>query len=301
MNRFKILISLLVFSFLIFSLTGGDCGKQTTGPVIVKKVADPQNVTIVLSATPLDSAAIQNSYAVISWNASADENNPDFRGYRIITVELNSSNQVKLNLEEKALDKSVKSYVVNDIQPMNRYKTFVIAELTDGTRSDSIETPVYGGIFYNNNGSIDSYNTSGNSQSAYGWDISTGSGTQYSFNQANSKKIDLHMREESTGALFFKSPDFLDELLGTSYKYTKMDLIGYGQEAFDETIISKPDSLFRTEAPVSKDGVYLLKTQEGNYIKIRVKDIEQTGNPAYFNVKFYFKVQPIVGLRVLKR
>ena len=301
MHKFKSLFLLLVISFLIFSLTGGDCGKQTTGPVPVKTVASPQNVKVVLGATPLDSSITQNSYAVISWDASADENSPDFRGYRIITVELGSSNQVKLNLEEKALDKSVKTYTVNDIEPMKRYKTLVIAELTNGTRSDSVETPVYGGVYYNTNGSIDSYNSSSNSQSGYGWDISTGEGTQYSFIQANSKKIDLHMREESTGALFFKSPDFLDELLGTSYKYTKMDLIGYGQEAFDETIISKPDSLFRTEAPVSKDGVYLLKTQESNYIKVWVKNIEQTGNPAYFNVKFYYKVQPIVGLRILKR
>ena len=301
MHKFKSLFLLLIISFLIFSLTGGDCGKQTTGPVPVKTVASPQNVKVVLGATPLDSSITQNSYAVISWDASADENSPDFRGYRIITVELGSSNQVKLNLEEKALDKSVKTYTVNDIEPMKRYKTLVIAELTNGTRSDSVETPVYGGVYYNTNGSIDSYNSSSNSQSGYGWDISTGEGTQYSFIQANSKKIDLHMREESTGALFFKSPDFLDELLGTSYKYTKMDLIGYGQEAFDETIISKPDSLFRTEAPVSKDGVYLLKTQESNYIKVWVKNIEQTGNPAYFNVKFYYKVQPIVGLRILKR
>jgi Fibronectin type III domain len=301
MNKFKALISLLIFSFLIFSLTGGDCGKQTTGPVVVEKVAAPQNIKLVLRATSLDSATTPNSFAVVSWDASQDENNTDFRGYRIITVELNSSNQVKLNLEEKALDKSVKSYTVNDIQPMKRYKTFVIAELTSGTKSDSVATPVYAGIYYNTNGSIDSYTSSGNSQSGYGWDVSTGEGTQYTFNQANSKKIDLHLREESTGALFFKSPDFLDELNGTSFKYTKMDLIGYGQETFDETLINKPDSLFRTEAPVSKDGVYLLKTEEGNYIKVWVKDYEQTGNPSYFNVKFYYKVQPIAGLRMLKR
>ncbi len=300
MNKFRVLISLLILSFLILSLTAGDCGKQTTGPVVVEKVAAPQNIKVVLRATPLDSSAAANSFAVVSWAASPDENNTDFRGYRIITVELNSSNQVKLNLEEKALDKSVKSYTVNDIQPMKRYKTFIVAELTNGTKSDSIQTPVYAGIYYNTNGSIDSYTSSGNSQSGYGWDVSTGEGTQYSFNQANSKKIDLHLREESTGELFFKSPDFLDGIVEI-YKYTRMALIGFGQETFDETLISKPDSLFRTEAPVSKDGVYLLKTQEGNYIKIWIKDYEQTGSPAYFNVKFYYKVQPIAGLRILKR
>ena len=300
MNKFRALISLLIFSFLILSLTAGDCGKQTTGPVTVEKVAAPQNIKVVLRATPLDSSAAANSFAVISWAASPDENNTDFRGYRIITVELNSSNQVKLNLEEKALDKSVKSYTVNDIQPMKRYKTFIVAELTSGTKSDSIQTPVYAGIYYSTNGSIDSYTSSGNSQSGYGWDVSNGVGTQYTFNQANSKKIDLHLREESTGELFFKSPDFLDGIVEI-YKYTRMVLIGFGQETFDETLISKPDSLFRTEAPVSKDGVYLLKTQEGNYIKIWVKNYEQTGSPAYFNVKFYYKVQPITGLRILKR
>jgi Fibronectin type III domain len=301
MNKLRKLFILSFFSLLIFSLTGGDCGKQTTGPIALKKVAAPQNIKLSLGATPLDSSVSPSSYAVVTWDASADENNTDFRGYRIITEELSSSNQVKLNLEEKALAKSAKTYTVNGIQPMKRYKTYVIAELTDGTRSDSMDTPVYGGIYYNNNGSIDSYTSSGNSQSGYGWDITTGEGTQYTFNQANSKKIDLHLREESTGALFFKSPDYLDELSGTSYKYTKMDLIGYGQEAFNETVIAKPDSLFRTEAPVSKDGVYLIKTQEGNYIKIWVKDYQQTGTPPYYNVKFYYKVQPVAGLRILKR
>jgi hypothetical protein len=299
MYKFKNLIRyLLIFLPVIIFIMIDGC-TQTTEPVTV--VASPKNIKLTLGATSLDSSASPVFYAIVSWDASADENNPDFRGYRIVTVELNSSNQVKLNLEDKALDKSVKTHRIDDIQPMTRYKSYVVAELTGGKRSDSVGTPIYAGIYYSTNGSIDSYTSSGNSQSAYGWNLGTGEGTQYTFNQPNSQKIDLHLREESIGILFFKSPDFLDELNGTNYRYTKMNLLGYGQEIFNNAVLSNPDSLFRTEAPVSIDGVYLLKTEEGNYIKLWVKDIQQTGNPAYFNVKFYYKVQPLTELKVLKR
>jgi hypothetical protein len=300
MNKFKMLFYILFSAFVFFSLTSGDCGKQTTGPSPAKKVAAPVNIILVLTSTPLDSSSSPSTTAIVSWDASPDENSSDFKGYRVITLELNSNHPATV-FQEQALGKSARSHQVNNINVLTKYQTFVIAELTDGTSSDSIKTPVYSGIFYNTNGSIDSYTSSSNSLSGYGWDVTNGEGTQYSFTQQNSKKIDLHLREESTGSLFFKSPDFLDELNGTDYKYTKMNLLGYGQDTFDGTTIDKPDSLFRTEAPVAKDGVYLLKTEEGNYIKIWVKDITQTGNPAYFNVQFYYKVQPAAGLRILKK
>ena len=299
MNKFKIVTYLLCFSFLIFSLVSG-CGNQTTEPIAKKTVAPPQNLKLVLKATPLDSTTSPSTSAVVSWDASSAESNADFRGYRVITIELNNLNQFVSVLQEQAITKPVHNHTIDNIDVMTKYKTYVVAELTDGTRSDSLETPIYSGIFYNTNGSIDSYTSSGNSQSGYGWNVSTGEGTQCSYNQANSKKIDLHLREESTGELFFKSPDFLDGLV-KNYKYTRMVLIGFGKETFDATIIDRPDSLFRTEAQVITDGVYLLETQEGYYIKIWVQNYGKAGDLSYYNVKFYYKVQPVAGLRILKR
>ncbi len=299
MNKFKILTLLLFFPFLMFSLMIG-CSNQTTEPIAKKTVAPPQNLKLILKATPLDSTASPSTTAVVSWDASVAESNADFKGYRVITVELNNSNQFVSVLQEQAITKSEHTHSIDNIDVMTKYQTYVVAELTDGTRSDSLKTPVYSGVFYNTNGSIDSYTSSGNSQSGYGWDIKTGEGTQCSYNPANSKKIDLHLREESTGELFFKSPDFLDGLV-KNYKYTRILLIGFGQEIFDETMIDRPDSLFRTEAQVITDGVYLLETQEGYYIKIWVKNYGKAGDLSYYNVKFYYKVQPIVGLRILKR
>ena len=299
MNKIKILISSLVFSLSIFTLMNG-CGNQTTEPVPPKTVAPPQNLKLILKSTPLDSTASPTTTAIVSWDASSDESNADFRGYRVITVELNNANQFVSVLQEQAITKPTHTHSIENIDVMTKYRTYVVAELTDGTRSDSLKTSVYSGVFYNTNGSIDSYTSSGASQSGYGWNINTGEGTQCSYNPANSKKIDLHLREESTGELFFKSPDFLDGLV-KNYKYTRMLLIGFGQEVFDETIIDRSDSLFRTEAQVITDGVYLLETQEGNYIKIWVKNYGKAGDLSYYNVKFYYKVQPIVGLRVLKR
>lgn len=286
----------LVVLFLSYLFMGGDCGTDNEDPGPPKTVAPPVDLSLKIGADPIGTAG--SSFAVVSWSASTDENNSDFRGYRVITVELNANNQFVSVYNEQALSKSVHTYTLPAIGVNTKYRSYVTAELTDGTRSDSLETEIYAGVYFNTNGSIDSHTSSGNSQSGYGWDINTGSGTQYTFNQANSNKIDLHLREETTGILFFKSPDFLDDFAGTNYRFTRMNLIGYGQETFDEYTADEPD---RTEAPVSEDGVYLMMTEDGNYIKVWVKSIEQTGNPSYFNVIFDYKVQPIAALRVVKR
>jgi hypothetical protein len=266
---------------------GGDCSTDSNPPS-TKTVAAPGGLTLKVDAVPGG-----NSYALISWTASPDENNNDFKGYRVITVELNSSNQIVSVFNEQAVPRTTRTYTIFSIGWNIRYKSFVVAELNDGTKSDSIATKVYAGVYFNNNGSIDSYTQSGQGQSGYGWNVNTGQGSQYPFVTNNAGVIDLHVRE-TTGTLFFYSPNGF----GSQYKNTRMRLIGSGQAAFDETELQEPDETF---LPVNDENVYLLRTQENYYIKIWVKSIQQIGNPPYFNISFDYKVQPVEGLRLVKR
>ena len=106
----------------------------------------------------------------------------DFNGYRIITYTLNSSNQIVAVFKNDLVSKSTHTETLNNIQRGTRYISYVRSELTNGTKSDSVATKIYGGVYYNNNGVISEYSASNTSaKSGYGWNISVGSGTQYSF------------------------------------------------------------------------------------------------------------------------
>ena len=287
-GRLKLLFHALMFVVIGFSFMGGDCSSDNNAEPPPKTVAAPGSVSLKVDANPGGG----NSFATVLWTASQDENNSDFRGYRVITYVLNASNDIAYIFNEQSLPDTVHSYTVSPIDRNVKYKSSVLAELTDGTQSNSIETQVYGGVYYNNNGSIDSYTQTGNSLSGYGWDIQSGNGNQYLYIENNSVLIDLHLRE-TTGDLYFYSPDFF----GANYKSSKIDLVGLGREAFEETELDEPD---RTGYLVTAESVYLLKTEEGNYIKIWVKDIDEVDDQ-YFNVKFEYKVQPVAGLRIVKR
>ena len=287
-GKLKLLLNVLMLIILGLSFIGGDCSTDDNDPEPPKTVAAPGSINFKVDANPGGGT----SFAIISWTASRDENNSDFRGYRVITYVLNASNEISFVFNEQSLPDSIHSYTISSIDRNVKYKSAVMAELTNGTKSSSLETPAYGGVYYNNNGSIDSYTESGNSLSGYGWNTSSGMGNQYLYIGSNSNLIDLHLRETS-GDLFFYSPDFF----GTNYKLSKIDSIGIGQNAFDKTELDEPD---RTGYRVTVGSVYLLKTQEGNYIKIWVRDIDEVGDQ-YFNVRFEYKVQPIENLRIVKR
>ena len=275
----------LVF-FLSCVLIGGECGTNNENYSFPPEpVAPPENIKLVVDAEP----AGGESFAKISWTASLDESKSNFRGYRITTYALNSSDQVIYIFEVGSVDKFINSYIVNNISRNVRYKSVVLAELTDGSQSAFIETPVYSGVYYNNNGSINSH-VDDNSISGYGWDTQSGNGSQYLYIENNSSLIDLHLRVTS-GTLFFYSPSVFQN----NFKLSKIGLVGSGQNAFDETNLFEPDE---TSIAAADESVYLLKTAEGYYIKIWVKDINSIQN--YFNVKFEYKVQPMQGLRILK-
>ncbi len=282
-NKLFFIIFSLFLSFVFFA----GCNSDTiVDPGNIVSVAPPTSVDLLVDAIPGGS-----SYALITWNASVDESQSDFKGYRITTYALNSSNVITSTKKNELVPKTSHTNQVNSIQAGTRYISYIVSELNDGTKSDSVATKIYGGVFFNTDGVIDEFSTTNtNAESGYGWNVSAGAGTQYAFTSGNSAAIDVHMR--FLGVLKFYSPNkYL-----TGGKSTLFGVVGTGQDAFNETTLDEPTF---SEVDVVNGQVYLIKTQENNYIKIWVKGIVQNGG--IYTVTFDYKVQPIVNLRLVKK
>ncbi len=290
----KIRIILIVSGLIILSLpfTGSDCNSSNNPPGPAGGVAAPQNVSVVINS---DSTGQQSS-AAISWDASPDESMSDFSGYRVVTYKLDNNNNIVSVFQNDNFPSTVHSHTVDSIGTGTKFHTYVIARLNDGSESDSTGSLVYAGVFYRTDGTIDEYQPGDTSfiESGYGWNIQTGKGTNYLFNSSNTGMIDIILRGGVNDSLTFYSPD----LFSPGTKSTKFLTIGPGQEAFDLTVLSEPD---KDSVRVDSDYVYLIKTREGNYVKIWVKSVNYIAGsiPPYHNVLFDYKVQPIADLRVL--
>ena len=295
MHNIKIRILLFILGVLLITLpfTGSDCNSNNNPPApTTGGVAAPLNVALVLNSDTTG----QNSTAIVSWDASPDENLDNFSGYKLVTYNVDTNHNVLSIHEVNTLPPSVHYFTVGSIALNTRYESFVFSELNDGTESDSAGTLIYSGIYEWNDGTIDEYQPGDTTiiKSGYGWNIQTGKGTNYLFHSSNADMIDMIMRGGVNDSLTFYSPDKFSP--GT--RSTKFIKIGPGQDAFDQTYLSEP---YEDSVRVDSNSVYLLKTTEGYYIKIWVKSIHYIAGsiPPYHNVVFYYKVQPLAGLKVL--
>jgi hypothetical protein len=288
-SKLKSLITFLSLLAVSFSFIAGDCGTDSD-PQPPGTVAGPGSVSLTVDALPGG-----GSFAIISWTSSPDQGRSDFSHYRVVTYQANASGTpTSVFAEANNVPKTSSTQTVSSISRGTRYISYVQSVTTSGVRSDSVATEIYGGVYFNNNGMIDQFSSNSAAQSGYGWDPNTGDGQQHSYVSANFAAIDLHMREDSGGNLRFYSPS----AQGGS-KTTLLGLVGGGQSSFDRTDLNEPTE---NNAQVVEDVVYLLKTQENNYIKVWVKSINQVVSvPPYTNVEFEYKVQPIEGLRIVKR
>ncbi len=291
--KFRIIIFISGLLLLTLPFTGSDCNSSNNPPApSTGGVAAPVNVSLVINS---DSTG-QNSTALISWDASPDENLSNFMGYKVATYKVDANHNVLATHDIKTLTYPVHYYTVDSIALNTRYETYVFSELNDGTESDSTGTLVYSGIYQASNGTIDEYQPDDSTviKSGYGWDILTGEGTNYFFNSSNTGTIDMIMRGGVNDSLTFYSPD----IYSPGSKSTKFIKVGPGQDAFDQTYMNEP---YQDSVRVNNNYVYLLKTMDGYYVKIWVKDIHFIAGaiPPYHNVIFDYKVQPVKGLKVL--
>jgi hypothetical protein len=285
-KSFLFIIALLASSFMFI---GGDCGTESDPPA-ASSVAAPTGVNLLVDAN-----AGGGSFAVISWTHSADQGDADFSHYRVVTYTVDSAGTVQSTFDvQDNVPKTSTTQIVNSISRGTRYRSYVWAVLSNGTRSDSVATRIYGGVYFNNDGSIDEFSSNGAAESGFGWDPNSGAGTQYAFTSSNFAFIDLHLRSDAGNNLLLYSPN-----VQGGNKTTLLGLVGAGEAAFDKTDLEEPTL---TSISVAANNVYLLKTQENNYIKVWVKAVNNVVSvPPYDNVTFDYKVQPIEGLRVVKR
>ncbi len=285
-NKFTTVLILSIIIILPF--VGTNC-KLVENPPGASAV---QNVTVKIDA---DSTGTE-SIAIVNWDPSKDANTNDFAGYYVVTYQLDANGNINSVFDRANLSKSTNTYIVDSIGTGIRFRTYIFSRLTDGTKSDSVGTLIYAGVFYRTDGTIDEFQPGDQTQiiCGYGWDVQTGRGSNIPYLQENENFLDLNMRQNSTGILVFSSP----ALFSPGIRTTLISIVGTGQDAFDLTELDEPQDYL---ADVDSNTVYLLKLQEGNYVKIWVKSINFVAGavPPFFNVLFDYKVQPIAGLRVL--
>lgn len=278
-----------LFTTLIFALILLGCG-SSTGPTPVV-VNPPSNVQISVDA--IQQGGI--SSATVTWSGSTNENDANFSGYEITTYRLDANNKIVSQFSDKLVPQTTHAWIVNNIQRGVRYRTYIKSELNDGTLSDSVATAVYGGVYYNNDGQIgDQDSQDGSILSAYGWNVNSGNGTAYSLSDSNASSIDLYCRNNA--GIYFYSPD---QYLANG-KSTLFGLIGTGQSAFDQTDLTEPQY---SSIEVKLDNVYLIKTQQANYIKVWIKGKQSitNANISIDVISFDYKVQPIANMRIVKK
>lgn len=287
-NNIKKLFFFLTILTVGISFIGGDCGTESEDPPPPSTVAAPTNVDLKVDANPGG-----GSFAIVSWTHSTDQGIPEFSHYRVITYQVDENGSaVSVFNDPIDVPKTSSTQIINSISRSTRYRSFVQSFLTNGVKSDSVPTKIYGGVYFNT-GNIDEFASNSSAESGYGWASFSGLGTSYSYSSQNFDNIDLHLRADNTGNLVFYSPDAQG-----ATRHTLIGLIGGGQTSFDKTELAEPN---QTSQTVAEDIVYLIKTQDDIYIKIWVKTIEEVdSNPSYQSVTFDYKLQPIEGLRVLK-
>ncbi len=100
----SLIIFLNILAAAILVLSG--CKADTiVDPGAVASVNPPTNIDLLVDAVTVGGG----SYAIITWNPSADETKSRFNGYRIITYILNSSNTITGTFSNDLVSKSTHS------------------------------------------------------------------------------------------------------------------------------------------------------------------------------------------------
>ncbi len=297
MNFSKKMLAILFVLTLYLTFTGADCSKSTV-PVQPQTQAPnpPANVYVAV-----DAIAGGESFAIVSWDKSPQHDDANFKGYIVVTYVVNQLGDPQSTFDSAFVSKiDSRNRVVQNIQRNVRYKSYVYAVNNDGKSSIPFGTVIYAGVYFGD-GMIDEFKLTGTAKSGFGWDPSTGVGTQYSFGQSNYPFIDLHMRVDSaSNVLTFYSPNVKAAYTGA--RVTKFAVVSKtGQDGFD--LVEGLEEPTLSAVSVVKDNVYLLKTQDSIYVKVWVKNIKTTGSgtDAYRTAEFEYKIQPITNLRVVKR
>jgi hypothetical protein len=286
MYKFKSLFASLFLAAALFFVAGCD---DSTDPEDVTELAPPTGAYV-----SLDQAS--SSYALVGWSASTDESKDDFVGYKIITYEVSSTGAKVAKFDSVNVNKPTHTATVSSLVAGKYYKTYIHSLMDNNDFSVALETNIYGGVVVKANATVDQTHSSASAKSGYGWGTA-GDGVQSSYSSANAANIDLVCRKETNGEIYtFYSPASLDNPL-TGARTTKF-------LALSEDDWSKSD--FKTDptavsATAAVGNVILIKTQDNEYVKVKIKSVAKAGSNDWTTVTFDYKYQNVTGLRAAKQ
>lgn len=286
-------VLLILFITGLFFAAGCNSSDSGTQPVPGNQLAPPTNISVSLSGA-------SGTAARVTWTKSTDNSAADFAGYYVITNKVDSVGTNLGKADSALVVKTDSAFHVISLDPSRStyYQTKVYSVKGDGTRSQAATSVIYAGVYETTGATIDEYSTIASAaKSGYGWDPFLGLGTQLAYSAGNAAKIDLHLRMDGAALKFF-SPNN-SKVSITNGHNTLISLLGTGKAAYDKAEGLAEPAL--NELEITPDNVYLIKTQGGIYVKIWVKSVGKAGSNSYNTVTFDYKLQPIAGLRVLKR
>ncbi len=290
MRKFKMLLASLFLSVSLLYITG--CDDSAT------EVADTE---LAPAQGPVDVNLSQASgfYATIYWSASTDEALDNFVGYMVKTYEVNESGTNVALFDSTVVSKPTHNYstthAAGDLVAGKRYKTYIYSYNDDKEFSSALASNVYGGVVVKTGAAVDQTYDNNNAQSGYGWG-SAGEGAQVAYGSANAASIDLVCRKETNGEIFtFYSPASLTTPI-TGARTTKF--LALTADDWTKSNFSEPTA---NSATVAAGNVVLIKTQDNEYVKVKINTVAKSGTNAWYTVTFDYKYQNVAGLRAAKQ
>jgi hypothetical protein len=269
-------------------LVGVGCGEDATKP----NAFDP----------PGGLKAINGDLSVVlTWTASPQEGGADFKQYDVYR---GTSSLVTLSASELAshkignVNKGVLVYTDRFSANGTRYYYHLRSEKNDGSLSTaSIEVSGAG----RNEGTgkiIEEFVSSGDS----GFDFSTGGTVALAGSNPNRfTTTDLYLgttaqNDTATAPLALKSPELLARLGNSEWISKDADIkqIGTIDTDFNIATTEAPGAGWANLQSVALGNIYAIKTPSGNYVKVRILDIE--GVAGARKITFKYAYQPTAGL-----
>jgi hypothetical protein len=261
--------SILVVSLMLLSGFLGTRFAQGEPLTKLAKLAPPMNVRV---------DAGENAIKVV-WDPSPDEANYELAGYNVY---FDTKSSILLSpdglLKTIQIRKNVHECIVRGLENGQRYFVHVRSRGSDGLispagleqeaqpQSEGKKYPV--NMFDN-----DASRTTG--VSGYGWSDENGQGIPGYFHvRQDGKSIDILMVElsSSKNKSVLISPSEADITEGWALR-NNTRIVDIGTKWMVEELL--PDSVFTTTTEIKKGHVYVLKTHDNYYVKLRIASVKE--------------------------
>lgn len=261
----RTLISLMMLSaFLWINFA------QNSPSTRLAKLAPPTNVRV---------EAGENAVK-ISWDPSPDEAKSELAGYNVY---FNTKSLVLLSPDSLSysvqLRKNAREFVVRGLENDRQYFLHVRSRKTDGSISaaalpEKTAAPEQGGKNYAVN--MYDYDVSGTSgNSGYGWSSENGQGIP-SYHNVIQNGRDVHILMMELPAIKAQSVLISPSEANFTGVWTlrnKTLIADIGTNWVMDSLL--PDSMFTTTVKIKQGHVYVLKTHDDYYVKLRINSIEE--------------------------